>query len=103
MSFAVEIGAEYALTDRLTAFLGLGSDNVAWLAGDIDKKKNIDRPGNGIFAKPGLKIAVGGGSIEIFDKINGIAAVDREYMKGTSVETYSSVTNQLQVDLNWSF
>jgi hypothetical protein len=107
LSFKLEIGAEYALTEKLTAYLGLGSDNVAWLAGDVDLEADtpVNRPGNGIFAKPGLKIAIGGGSIEIFDKINGIAAVDKQYTDPitSKVKSYSSVTNQLQIDFNWSF
>jgi hypothetical protein len=105
MAFAFELGGDSKLNDIVNAYLNIGSDNVAWLAGDIDIKKNpaLDHPGNGLFVKPGVKIAIGGGSIEIFDKINGLGAKDREYTKGPSVETYSSVTNQLQVDFNWSF
>jgi hypothetical protein len=105
MSFAFEVGGDYKLNDIFNAYLNIGSDNVAWLAGDINDKKGIQRPGNGLFVKPGVKIAIGGGSIEIFDKINGLGAADNEKYDGNTDKTtsYSSITNQFQIDFNWSF
>jgi hypothetical protein len=89
----VELGAGYDITETINAYLNVGSDNVLYLIGD-DKA-----PGNGIYAKPGVKISLGSSSIEIFDKINGIAAP----AKKAAPDDISSLTNQFQIDLNWSF
>jgi hypothetical protein len=87
-SFAVEAGAGYDITDAINLYFNIGSDNAGWIAG------------NGLYVKPGAKIAVGGGSIEIFDKINGLAA---DSIERTGQDDISRVINQLQIDFNWSF
>jgi hypothetical protein len=103
MSLAFRLGGDYKVSDTVGAYLQIGSDNVLWLAGDIDIKNGVDRPGNGIYVKLGGKITLGSSSIEIFDKVNGLGAADREYYKNQDIETYSSINNQFQIDFNWSF
>jgi hypothetical protein len=96
-SIAFEIGAGYNITDNVNAYFNLGSDNIMWLKGDGDK----GLPGNGIFAKPGVKITLGNASIEIFDKINGIGTA--KLTQGPGLDDISFLTNQFQIDLNWVF
>jgi hypothetical protein len=100
------IGGEYKISDALSAYLQFGSENLLWIAGDIDAKKSIDKPGAGLYVKPGVKIAIGGGNIEIFDKIDRIGAKDSETLNkkdSTKVDKTSLVTNQLQIEFVWSF
>jgi hypothetical protein len=63
-------------------------------------------PGAGIFVKPGVKIALGSTSIEIFDKVNGIGATSLQKSGAKQDDppiSISPVTNQVQIDLNWKF
>jgi hypothetical protein len=94
---AVELGASYGITETINAYLNLGSDNVLYPLGTEDV------PGSGIYAKPGVKIALGSSSIEIFDKINGIGAPALKKGSNNGKDDLSSLTNQFQIDLNWSF
>jgi hypothetical protein len=63
---------------------------VAYLAGEDGN------PGAGLYIKPGIKFTLGSSSIEIFDKINKLGAADK-------AGGASSIVNQFQIDLNWSF
>jgi hypothetical protein len=92
---AARIGVDYKVSDTIGAYLQIGSDNVAWFAGDKDK----GQPGAGFYAKPGIKFTFGTSSIEIFDKINRIGAASKTNADGD----YSPITNQFQVDFNWVF
>jgi hypothetical protein len=118
-SLGFELGAEYKVAETITAYLKLGSDNLLWFAGDVDLKLtsgsvNIKdsayAPGAGLWVKPGVKIALGAASIEIFDKIDKIGAADLQYLGETSdtnsatkVYSFSPITNQFQIDFNWAF
>jgi hypothetical protein len=97
-SALVELGGKYAITDTVSAYLNLGSDNVLWLAGE--KNKPV---GAGFYAKPGLTIKLGpSSSIEIFDKINKIGATEIPAVTG-GPKARSPITNQFQIELVWSF
>jgi hypothetical protein len=82
----IRAGAAYQVTAPLNAYIQIGSDNIGYIKGA------------GLYIKPGVKFTVGGGSVEIFDKVNRLGAED---LKG--VKDYSPVTNQIQVDFNWVF
>jgi hypothetical protein len=108
-SVGLEIGADYTVTETITAYLNIGTENLLWIVGDVAKDKtNVHkstyRPGAGLYVKPGVKIALGAAMIEIFDKIDRIAATELEYYHETDkIGSYSPVTNQFQVDFNWKF
>jgi hypothetical protein len=68
-----ELGADYKATETITAYGKVGSDNVAFLAG------------NGIWVKPGVKFALGTSTVEISDKIAGLGM--------NIVEDFSPITN----------
>jgi hypothetical protein len=86
---AFRVGGAYQVLEPLNAYLQIGSDNVGYVKGA------------GLYVKPGVKITVGGGSIEIFDKINRLGA---EEIKGADpIKDHSPITNQFQIDFNWSF
>ncbi|GHU63507.1 hypothetical protein FACS189445_6730 [Spirochaetia bacterium] len=72
-------------TTPLGAYLRIGSDNIAYFAG------------NGLYIRPGLTFAFGPNTnIEIYDHINRIGADDvAGKLKGAS--------NQFGIDFNWSF
>jgi hypothetical protein len=95
-TIGLRIGAEYAVTDAIKPYLQIGSDNIAWLTGE-----DTNRTGNGLYLKPGVVFTISPtASIEIFDKINKLGAkpqVDQ------ILDEYSSITNQFQIDVNWSF
>jgi hypothetical protein len=78
---AFRVGGDYAVTDAIKPYLRVGSDNVSYL------------DGNGLYVQPGFTFTVGGANIEIFDKINKIAA-DNNVVK---------ISNQFQIDFKWSF
>jgi hypothetical protein len=113
MSLGFEIGGTYKASNTISAYLNIGSDNLLWLAGDVEynKKepaKSTYSPGAGLYVKPGVKIDLGGPNIEIFDKIDKIGAADSWYVyedtDGTTKDgTTSPVTNQFQVELVWKF
>jgi hypothetical protein len=93
-SIGFRVGAGYDLTSTINAYAQVGSDNVAYLTGEEG------RPGAGLYIKPGIKFTFGTASIEIFDKINKLGAANKENFEG---DTYSPITNQLQIDFNWAF
>jgi hypothetical protein len=92
---AFRVGADYKVSDTIGAYFQVGSDNVLWFAGD----EEYNPLGAGLYLKPGVKITFGASSIEIFDKINRLGAKTIE----AGDEDISPVTNQFQVDFNWSF
>ncbi|MDR0638964.1 MAG: hypothetical protein LBG27_08735 [Spirochaetaceae bacterium] len=97
---AFRIGADYKITDPINAYIQIGSDNVAWFAGQEKDGADPYIAGAGLYIKPGIKITLGSSSIEIFDKINKIGAVSWKNAKNDDV---SPIANQFQVDFNWSF
>jgi hypothetical protein len=111
-SLGFEIGATYAV-NAISAYLNIGSDNLLWIAGDVEYNKTDGTkwtysPGAGIYVKPGVTITLGAATIEIFDKIDKIGASDLWYMyrdanNNVKDGTASPVTNQFQVDFNWKF
>jgi hypothetical protein len=125
MSLAFEVGADYTVSAPLNLYFRFGSDNILFLAGDFDVKENGKylaentdgngkvtvadiwkhlQPGAGLYAKLGGKITLGSASIEIFDKVNKLGATDlQKFNAKKEVESWSPVTNQFQIDFNWSF
>jgi hypothetical protein len=97
MSIAFRVGGDYKFNSTVNAYLQVGSDNVAWFAG------------NGLYVKPGVKIALGTASIEIFDKLGQIGAdktkvaTDDLASPSVAVKAHSPFTNQFQIDFNWIF
>jgi hypothetical protein len=121
MSLAFEVGADYTVSTPLSLYFRFGSDNILFLAGDVDVKENGKyltentdandewkhrQPGAGLYAKLGGKITLGSASIEIFDKVNRLGATDLQKFNAkdtTVVDAWSPITNQFQIDFNWSF
>jgi hypothetical protein len=102
-SFAVELSGTYTV-GAAGIYFNVGSDNVAWIAGDGKLKINgeeTNRPGAGIYVKPGVKFTLGTTSIEIFDKVNRIGAA--ELPATSTTKARSPISNTFQIDFNWSF
>jgi hypothetical protein len=94
-SIAFRVGVDYAVNSTLGAYFRVGSDNVAWLAGDKTS------PGNGLYIQPGVKFTLGTSNIEIFDKINRLGA--EELAATDTLKARSPVVNQFQIEFAWSF
>jgi hypothetical protein len=112
MSLGFEVKGDYTVNDMIGLYLAIGSDNVLWLAGDVslnkdDLHKSTYRPGAGLYVKPGVTLALGSASIEIFDKIDKIGATDNQYFYQDSgdykINSVSPITNQFQIEFVWSF
>jgi hypothetical protein len=90
------LGADYVLADGIKAALEVGTNNVAYLAG------------NGLYVKPGVTFTLGPCEINIFDKIAGLGMDEIKGEEGAtgkddSPKTYSQTTNQFQINFKWSF
>jgi hypothetical protein len=83
----IRAGAAYQVSELLNAYVQIGSDNIGYIKGA------------GLYIKPGVKFTVGGGSIEIFDKVNRLGAEDLK----AGTKDYSPINNQIQIDFNWVF
>jgi hypothetical protein len=84
IGFNFEAEARYALNSTTGIYGRLGSDNVAYLAG------------NGLWIRPGVTFAIGPNTnIEIFDTLSGLGKDDPAKGK--------AFANQLQVELVWTF
>jgi hypothetical protein len=96
-SIAFRVGADYKVNDTVGAYFRVGSDNVAWLAGDKTS------PGAGLYIQPGVKFTLGTANIEIFDKINKLGAEELAADTVKSLKARSPVVNQFQIEFVWAF
>jgi hypothetical protein len=103
-ALGLELGASYAVTETIKPYLNIGSDNLLWLTGQEEDGATRHSDGNGLYLKPGVVFTISPtASIEIFDKINKIGAVQNEVVVGGTTKKCGPITNQFQIDFNWSF
>jgi hypothetical protein len=97
---AARIGVDYKVNSTIGAYFQIGSDNVAWFAGQEQDGTDPYIAGAGLYLKPGIKFTLGSSNIEIFDKINRLGAASWKNAKNDDV---SPIENQFQIDFNWVF